>query len=182
MLRKMTIIGATLITIPGLLGIVALGQEPQPSTTPAGIQRPQNRGDRGERRLKRRHMHRAAARGLRSLDLSDQQKQQAREIRRANFESTKAQREELRQILLKQREGTLTETDRARVRELRQQMLASRSNTRTQMAALLTAEQKTKLEEMIRSRRDNRERFRRDRRPARALPDNTSPVKPTDQF
>jgi Spy/CpxP family protein refolding chaperone len=181
MLRKMTIIGATLITIPVLLGIVALGQEPQPSTTP-GIQRPQNRGVRGDRRLMRREKHRGAARALRSLELSDQQKQQAREIRRANFESTRAQREELRQIVNKRREGTLTETDQARIRELRQQLTESRRNTRTQMAALLTAEQKTKLEEMIRSRRDNRERFRRDRRPGRALPDNVSPVKPTDQF
>jgi Spy/CpxP family protein refolding chaperone len=181
MLRKKTIIASILITLFGLSGAVAVAQEPQPSTI-TGVQRPQNRGVRGDRRLMRRQKHRGAARALRSLELSDQQKQQAREIRRANFESTKPQREELRQILLKQREGTLTEADRARVRELRQQMLASRRNTRTQMAALLTAEQKTKLEEMIRSRRDNRERFRRDRRPGRVFPDNTSPVKPTDQF
>jgi hypothetical protein len=50
------------------------------------------------------------------------------------------------------------------------------------MAALLTAEQKTKLEEMIKTRRENRARPGRGRRPGRGLPDTTSPTKPTDQF
>jgi len=100
---------------------------------------------------------RAAERGLRGLDLTDQQREQARAIMRANFESHKAQIEELKQLRQKGREG-LSDADKARAKELHNQLRESRLSARNQLSSLLTAEQKTKLEERMKNRRERRER------------------------
>jgi Spy/CpxP family protein refolding chaperone len=106
-------------------------------------------------------MRRRARGALRSLNLTDAQKEQAQALRRENFERNRAVREELRQLLQKRQEGTLSEADQTRARELRQQLRQSHQNIRTQLAGLLTEEQKTKLQEMRKNRRENRGRFGR---------------------
>src|SRR2546423_15722814 len=102
-------------------------------------------------------------RGVRQLNLTDQQKQQMRSIRQA--QSTQAQREEMRQLMEKRRAGTLTAQDETRAKELRQQLMQSRQGVRTQMMNVLTAEQKAKLEEMIKTRRANHEKLNPRKRP-----------------
>jgi Spy/CpxP family protein refolding chaperone len=97
-------------------------------------------------------------RGLRRLNLTEAQKQQAQSIIRSNFESNKALHEELRQLSVKRRESTLSEADQTRARELRKQLHQSRENARTQLATILTEEQKTQLEERRKNRRERRER------------------------
>lgn len=160
MFQKIRLSGAALIAVLSLSGAVVMAQEQQAPTTAApGIQR-QNRGDRMKRRGKSRHIRRAGLRGLHGLDLTDQQKEQARAIMRANFESNKAQIEELKQLRQKGREA-LSDADKARANELRNQLRESRLNARNQLSSLLTAEQKTKLEEMKKNRRERRERFGR---------------------
>jgi Spy/CpxP family protein refolding chaperone len=171
MFQKIKVLGASLITILSLSGAVVFAQESQPATTSTpGVQQPQNQGDRIERRRVRRHQRKRTMGALRQLNLTDQQKEQARAIRRANFETNKTQREELRQLQEKSRAGTLTESDKARAKELREQIRQSRQNARSQMASLLTSEQKTKLDEMIKNRREQRSRFGRGRRPGRTQP------------
>ena len=159
MFQKIGIFGAGLIASLTLTGAVVLAQSP--ATTTPGVQQGRERGDRLTRRGLRRHRRRAALGALRQLNLTDQQKEQARAIRRASFESNKEQRQELRQLMLKRRDGTLTDADMARARELRNQLRESRKNTRTQLVAILTAEQRAKLQEIIKNRRENRERFGR---------------------
>ena len=164
MLRKMTVlIGSLALALATF--VVASGQETQAPTT-SGSPSVQQKQER--RRAGLRHMRRRARRGglsaLRRLNLTDAQKQQAQSIMKSNFESNKAVREELRQLMQKRRQGTLSETDQARGRELRKQLHESRKNARTQLSTLLTDEQKTKLEEWRKNRRERRERFgRRDR-------------------
>ena len=51
------------------------------------------------------------------------------------------------------RAGTLTADNEARAKELRRQLMQGRQNLRTQLSAVLTAEQKAKLDEMIKARR-----------------------------
>jgi Spy/CpxP family protein refolding chaperone len=176
MLQKLKVIGASLITILTLYGAAVVAQETQAGTATAGAQQPRNRGERFERRRMRRLQRR---RGLRELNLTDQQKEQARAIRRANFESNKAQREELVQLREKFRAGTLSDADKARAKELREQLRQSRQNARTQMAGLLTTEQRTRLDEMIKSRRERRGRFGRGRRPGRTQPTTQNPTTPS---
>ena len=51
------------------------------------------------------------------------------------------------------RAGTLTADNETRAKELRQQLMQARQNMRTQLSALLSAEQKAKLDELIKARR-----------------------------
>ena len=164
MFEKIRFSSAALIAVLSVSGAVVVAQDQQPATTANPQVQKQNRGDKLRRRGQRRHMRGQKHRGgLRGLDLTDQQKEQARAIRRANFESNKAQIEELKQLRQKGRQS-LSDADKARVKELHKQLRESRLNARNQMSALLTAEQKTKLEERQKNRRERRERFgRRDR-------------------
>jgi len=135
--------------------VIALGQEPPtPATTAPTVQR-----ERGRRMMMRRRA-RMRAGAIRELNLTDAQKQQAQALRRENLERNRAHRDELKQLLQKRRQETLSETDQAQARELRQELQESRRNTRAQIAGLLTEEQRTKLQEMRKNRRENRERFR----------------------
>ena len=150
------LVGALSIVLAGFL--VVLAQQPQASaTTTPNVQ--QRQGGRKARRMMMRRRARAGA--IRELNLTDAQRQQAQAIRRENFERNRAVREELKQLLQKRQQGTLSETDQARARELGQQLRESRRSARAQIAGLLTEEQKTKLQEMRKNRRENRERFGR---------------------
>src|SRR6185295_15152571 len=97
MFQKVMILTASLITVLALSGTI-IAQESQGSTSNTPQVQKRNRGDRMERRGMRRQMKRRARAGLRALDLTDQQREQARAIRRANFDGNKAQREELMQL------------------------------------------------------------------------------------
>lgn len=169
MFQKIKILGLSLATVLSFSGAVIVAQDPQPKADAAGMQPRRNRGDRLERRRLRRHQRQRALSGLRQLNLTDQQQEQARAIRLATFESSKSQREELMQLGEKRRTGTFSESDRARAQELRRQLQESRQKARTQMASLLTPEQRTQLDEMIKNRREHR-RSGRGRRPARTQP------------
>lgn len=157
MFRKMTVlVGSLAVALTTF--VVAAGQEPQaPAAGSPNVQQQQRR------RAARRYFLRRRARlgAMRGLNLTDAQKQQAQSIIRSNFESNKAVREELVQLLQKRRQGTLSEAEQARARELRKQLQESRKNARTQLAGLLTEEQKAKLEERRKNRRERRERFGR---------------------
>src|SRR5258707_10534133 len=140
-------------------GAVAFAQQTSPQTqnpTP-GVPRPEGFGQMGERRA------------LRELNLTDAQKQQARTIIQSSFANpnTKATREELAKLRSQRRAGgTLTPEQIARAKELRKQFRESREGVRNQLAAILTPEQKTKLEEMIKTRMPNYEKLG----PRRQLP------------
>jgi len=164
MFEKIRLSSAALIAVLSVSGAVVVAQDQQPPTTGTPQIQKQKRGDGLGRRGKERHMRgQKHGGGLRGLDLTDQQKEQARAIRRANFESNKAQIAELKQLRQKGREG-LSDADKARAKELHNQLRESRLSARNQMSSLLTAEQKTKLEERMKNRRERRERFgRRDR-------------------
>jgi protein CpxP len=116
---------------------------------------------------------------LRELNLTDDQKQQVRKIMEANFESTKTQREELRQLMQKRFQGTLTAEEEARAKTLRDQMQASMKDSESKIAAILTPEQKTKLEELRKERKANHDGFgRRGEFRKRPGQDNPPPANP----
>ncbi len=161
MFEKIRLSGAFIAVLSVSGAVVVAQDQPAPTTGTPQIQK-QNRGERLGRGGKRRQMRgqRLGRGGLRGLDLTDQQREQARAIMRASFEGNKAQIEELKQLRQKGREG-LSEADKARAKELHTQLRESRLNARNQMSSLLTAEQKTKLEERQKNRRERRERFGR---------------------
>ena len=144
---------ASLIAAAILAGATAFAQQPQTNSSGGAPTRP-NRQMR-PMRMGPRRMH-GVARGFRQLNLSDQQQQQMRSIAQSQMQTTPAQRQELRQLAQKRRTGTLTDAEQARAKELRQQTMQSRQGVRTQVLAVLTPEQKAKLDEMIKTRRANR--------------------------
>jgi len=155
--KKFTVAGLML----GLAGGTAIAQQTGVVNPATAAQQPQRPAL--QRRMMRRRARIGMFRGLRQLDLTDQQKQQARSIMQANFQSTQAQRQELRQLMQQRRAGTLDTNGTARAQELRKQLMESRKSTHAQLTALLTAEQKAKLEEMKKMRRANHQRLRRGR-------------------
>jgi Spy/CpxP family protein refolding chaperone len=159
-MKKLTILLGGLGVVLGTCGVATVAQQTQAPANTTNVQQP--RRERLGRRVGMRRRERMRLFGaLRQLNLTEAQKQRAQTIIRANFESTKAQRQDMAQLRRKFREGTLTDDEKAKAKELRRQLHASRQNTRTQLAALLTPEQKTKLDEMIKNRRERGGRFGR---------------------
>jgi Spy/CpxP family protein refolding chaperone len=179
MFQKSKVPGASLVIVLSLSGAVVVAQESQPGTTTPAVQQTRDRGDRLEHRRMRRHQRRRGLGAMRQLNLTDQQKEQARAIRRTTFESNKSLREEFAQLREKRHAGTLTESDTTRAQELRRQLHESRQSARSQMASLLTTEQKIRLDEMIKNRRERRDRFGRGSRPGRQQPGASAPQNPT---
>jgi len=93
---------------------------------------------------------------FRQLNLTDQQRQQIRSIMQTQFQSTQSQRQELGQLMQKRRAGTITADESVRAKELRRQLFQAEQGVHAQMLAVLTSEQKTQLQEIIKTRRENR--------------------------
>ena len=171
-----------LLTAFGALAQAQQPQQPQPSTqnpTP-GTETARPFG-RKEGRGFRRGPGPGGSFGpdvLRELNLTDNQQQQVRAIVGQGFEGRKAEIDELRQLGEKRRQGTLTAADEARARSLHQQMRASMKDNEAKIAAILTAEQKTKAEELMKLRRANHERFCGRRRGFLGQPDQGNPPSP----
>ncbi len=138
-----------------VFGGVAVAQQTQSAQTPAAATQQARRAGMGRRGMQRRAM--PMLRILNQLNLTADQKQQARSIIQTNLQGTKTQRQEMRQLSQQWRQGTLTPEGLTRANELHKQLGESRKGVRTQLAGILTAEQKTKLEEIIKTRRANHE-------------------------
>lgn len=151
-----------LLVLGGGAASSASGQQTQNNNVAAP---PQRRAQMRRTMMRRRAMG-GMMRGIRQLDLTDQQKQQLRSIRQMQGQGTQAPRQEMRQLMQKRRAGTLTPQEEARAKELWQQLMQSRQGVRTQLMTVLTAEQKAKLEEMIKTRRANHERLNPRKLPA----------------
>ncbi len=152
-------------------GILAFAQEPQPQTPSTQgetfrkerIERmEQHRGRMDRREGMRGHDGTGRRRGgmghlMRELNLSEDQRQQARAIVQRRLESTKTQREELFKLRERRIAGTFTAEDEARAKALHQEIRTAMKGVRTEMAGVLTAEQKAKLEELKKDRKERME-------------------------
>ncbi|MEO7971227.1 MAG: Spy/CpxP family protein refolding chaperone [bacterium] len=139
-------------------GAVVVAQQTQIPSPDAGARlrsRSERLAARGERRGRREGMgHRGGAGHLmRELNLTDEQRQQGRAIMQRRLASTKSQREELFALREKRIAGTFTADDETRAKALRQEMRASMAGVRAEMEGILTAEQKTKLEQLKQERK-----------------------------
>ena len=173
-LRK-SLLGILGIILAG--GIVAFAQEPQPQT-------PSTRDDAFRKeRIERMERHRERIGGLertrgqdrmgrrggrmghlmRELNLTEEQRQQSRVIMQRRLESTKTQREELFKLREKRIAGTFTSEDGARARALHQEIRTAMEGVRTEMAGVLTAEQKAKLEQLKKERKEKLEQRMKER-------------------
>ncbi len=87
-------------------------------------------------------------RSLGKLNLTDAQKAQTKTIF-DNFQtSTQPQRDEMGGLMMKKRDGVITADEESRFKELKAQMRTSSEQMHNSILAILTAEQKTQLDQM----------------------------------
>jgi Spy/CpxP family protein refolding chaperone len=138
------------------LGTIAVAQETQP---PAASIQTKGRSERlAARGLRRRRHEGMGHRGgvghlIRELNLTEEQRQQAHAIMLRRLEGTRTQREELFKLREKRIAGAFTADDEVRAKALRQEMRASREGVRAELEGVLTAEQKTKLDQLKQERK-----------------------------
>lgn len=153
-----TAMAAALVSV---LGVNAFAQEPQ-GPRPERGNRPDRIGRKGRieghEKLRGRGMGKMRFRS--ELNLTDAQKEQLRAAAQRNFEATKAQREELRQLAEKRRQGAFTTAEEARARALREEIRSSMQGRHNDLLAVLTPEQKAKLEQVRSERRERRQEMR----------------------
>lgn len=154
-----------------LMAISMVGFAQQAAPTPSTNQK-ELRRERSELREKRRegrreHMKMRGHRGpgfMRDLNLSDAQREQVRAISQRRLEATKGQREELFKMREKRIAGTFDAADEARVKALRQEMRLAMEGIRGETEAVLTAEQKTRLEQLKTERKARHEEHKGERK------------------
>ena len=161
MFSRQSLVTATVLIL-GLL-TVASAQQPQ-DREPGG--RPPDQQDRtgtfGRGRHDRMGRHRGDEfRVLRELNLTEEQTQQQRAIIQRHVESIKSQREELFSMREKRMQGTLSADDEARAKALRQEIENARQRMQSEVEATLTAEQRTKLEQIKSERRTQHDGMRK---------------------
>jgi protein CpxP len=147
-------------------GAVAFAQQTQ-STAPAATTQQQERQERGQRRRgegRRGHEMGGMMRMLHGLDLTDAQKQQARAIAERFQASTQTQREELFKLHDRNEQGALSPEDQTRAEQLRKEMRASMRQMHTEILAILTPEQRTKMEQRKQELKQRRQERRGENR------------------
>lgn len=169
----------SLLGISGIIlsfGIVAFAQESQtaPKAQDGALRR-----ERQERREKLRGRNEGmrqlggnegfGRRGpglghaIRGIDLTTAQREQIHAITQRRLESTKLQREELFKLREKRIAGTFSAEDEARAKALHQEIRTAMDGIRAETAAVLTSEQKARIEELQKERKVQREQRMKDR-------------------
>lgn len=133
---------------------------------------PQREGRRGGRQDgPGKRGHGGILRLASQLNLTDAQQQQLRAIQERFEASTKTQREELRKIH-ESNQGSAPDADtQARVQALRAEMNKAMKATHEEMLAVLTPDQRTQFEQLIKERKARHEEMR-ERRPNQPNDDN----------
>lgn len=107
--------------------------------------------------------HGMGLRGMfRGIELTDAQKAQFKAIRDANKPSAEL-REEMKTIMMAKRDGTITDAQKARMETLRADRKAKAESIRSQIDAILTPEQRQKIETRKVEMKQRREEFRKQR-------------------
>jgi Spy/CpxP family protein refolding chaperone len=115
-----------------------------------------DRGPRGRREGGPRNGGPGMMRVFEELNLSDTQKQQVAEIRKSSDETLRPKREELRRLQSQSESGPLSAEDQAKRDQLRADLKAGQQKTHDAIVAVLTPEQRTKLEQLEQQRKANR--------------------------
>ena len=158
--RKIFSFGAVIL----MFGAMAIGVSAQETEKETTKEAKRFEGKRKAGKMKRRGRRSRGARGLvrtlSRLDLSETQKSQVQTLIETNRNSNEGLREELRGLMMKRRDGSITEADKERLQEIRGEFRQSSELLMTSILNVLTEEQKTQLEQMRQQRRERMERRR----------------------
>jgi protein CpxP len=140
----------------------------QSATTTAQDEGSQQQTERtGKKRWHRgEHGMRGGMRMFRELDLSDAQKQQVNAIVERYRESTKPQREEMRQLYQQKGQtatGAVDAQAQARAEALRNELRESHKRMQDELLTILTPDQRAKWEQLKQERKTRHEEWRKRR-------------------
>ena len=184
----------SLLTVALSVAVVGFAQDAKPETaTPEKAEKRMMKGMKrdgvkrdGMKRGGRGHFgsRRGGMQGLRGIELSDAQKGQIKAIHESNKPDA-AVMAEMKAIRDARRAGTeLTQDQKDRVKVIRSQQRAKGDSVRQQIENILTADQKTQLEQRKLEMKQKREQFREKRegfRKNRTVKPTVAPtVKPID--
>jgi periplasmic protein CpxP/Spy len=137
---------------------VGVAQESGRAEQQRDVGRMQREGRRGERG--RGHKMMGMMRGLRELNLTEAQQQQVRAIMERFAEATRPQREALMQMREQREQGATGEQTSERAKQLRGEIREAMQRGRAEIAAILTPEQRARLEQMEQERKARHEERR----------------------
>ena len=115
------------------------------------------------------HRHGGMMRMMHELNLTEEQKTQIHSIMDAN-KPDQATRDEMHTLFEAKRSGTLTAEQQTRLDALKEQAGAKMKSVHEQILNVLTAEQKTQLEQKKTEMKQRREEFRKERETRRQQP------------
>lgn len=147
-----------------------------PNPRMKGEKRMKKDGMRGDRKMRGHRGDKGMMRGLHRLDLTDAQKTQIRGVMETNRIANEPFHQELRSLIQKKRDGSLTEADKSRFESIKTQLKTSGDQTRETILAFLTAEQRTKYDQMILERKERR----KDQQERRQNKNSDAPLRNTD--
>jgi protein CpxP len=155
--------GLTLAVAVGAFGTMASAQDtPQKDQTQKQEKPEGRRGMHKMGEFGQGGEHRGGMFGLRSLDLTDAQKQQIKAIMETN-RPDQATMDEMRTLSQAKRDGSITADQQARLTQLRTDMRTHRELVHQQVLAILTPEQKQQLEQKQQEMKARREQWKQNR-------------------
>jgi len=171
--KRKLISAATSALAAAAFGTFVSAQDTNTNKEDSSMQKQEMRGDRrgGKRGFGGKGMRggkhgggdKMMMRSLERLNLSDAQRKQVRGISETFKTSTQTQREELRALGMKKRDGIISADEKARYKEVKTQLKASGEQMRDSVLAILTAEQRAQLEQMKEEMKKRREERRQNR-------------------
>lgn len=155
--KRKLISAATSVLAVAAFGTFVSAQDTNTNKEESGAQKQEMRGERrgkrgfgGEKGMRggKHGGDRMLMRSLGRLNLSDAQQTQVRAISETFKAQTQTQREELRALGMKKRDGIITADEQARFKEIKTQLKAAGEQMRTSILAVLTAEQRAQLDQL----------------------------------
>lgn len=163
---KLTKVCLGLVIAMACLATTAVAQQTatgQQDNAPESMQREGRRGPRGKGRRDHRMMGMMRG-GLRDLNLTEAQQQQARAIFERFGESVRPQREALQQLRTQAEQGASAEDIAGRAKQLRGEIREAMKGARSELVNILTPEQRAKFEQAQQERKARHEERRGRRR------------------
>jgi len=123
------------------------------------------RGERGDRMMG----------GLNKLNLTDAQKTQIKALMDSNRTANQSTFEQMRGLMMKKRDGSITAEEQTQLDSLRAQLKASAEQTHNSVLAILTPEQRAQLEQLKAERKQKmqeRRQMRQNNKSQTDQPDN----------
>ncbi len=120
----------------------------------------ENRDGKFDKGMHGKHGDKMMLRGLDKINLTESQKTQIHQIMESNRTANQPAFEEMRGLMMKKRDGTITTEEQSRLDTLRTQFKATARQTHNSILAILTAEQRAQLEQMNVERKQKMEERR----------------------